>query len=192
VTEADRSAIILELAAQLRAHGSWAGETHVQKAAYVMQELLGVPSEFRFVLYKHGPFSFELRDFLNRMETWGYIRFEEQPYPYGPKIIEGDLPAMLRSESDAPKLYGKGIEFVARQLGMCNVSELERISTALFIERDSSVSAEERAERLNTLKPHVSLKEASRAFERLEEIRRAATDGGFSLAGRGLGMGSAN
>ena len=178
--DADRSAIVLELASQLRSHGSWAGETHVQKAAYLMQELLGVPADFRFVLYKHGPFSFDLRDFLNRMDTWGFIRFEEQPYPYGPKITEGELSPSLRRQSEAPSLYAKQIEFVAKQLRSCNVSDLERIATALFIERDSSVPAEKRAERLVTLKPHISPTDAPRAFERLAEIRRAAANESFS------------
>ena len=71
------------------------GGTHIQKAAYLLQELLGVPSGFKFVLYKHGPFSFELRDSLNRLEAWGGIQTEEQPYPYGPKIIDGPLSGRL-------------------------------------------------------------------------------------------------
>ena len=39
-------------------------ETHVQKAMYLMQELLEVPTEYSFILYKHGPFSFDLSDEL--------------------------------------------------------------------------------------------------------------------------------
>ena len=75
----DRSAILLDLAAQLREHGSWTGETHVQKAAYFVQELLGVPSGFRFVLYRHGPFSFDLRASLNKLEAWAAFRQRSSP-----------------------------------------------------------------------------------------------------------------
>jgi hypothetical protein len=49
-------AIIKELADA----GSWCGETHIQKTAYVAKELLGVPIAASFILYKHGPYSFDL------------------------------------------------------------------------------------------------------------------------------------
>jgi uncharacterized protein YwgA len=77
VNDIDRSAILLDVAEQLNANGSWTGETHIQKAAYLMQELLGVPSGFKFVLYRHGPFSFGLRDSLNKLETLGCIGFAQ-------------------------------------------------------------------------------------------------------------------
>lgn len=59
-----RDAVILSLIENLRAKGSWCGETHIQKATYFVQELLRVPLEFEFVLYKHGPYSFDLSDEL--------------------------------------------------------------------------------------------------------------------------------
>ncbi len=183
VNDIDRSAILLDLAAQLRANGSWTGETHIQKAAYFMQELLGVPSGFKFVLYRHGPFSFDLRDSLNKLETWGCIRTEEQPYPYGAKIVEGPTSGTLRTSSSVAGEYAYPIEFIAEQLGKAKVSELERIATALFIEFDRNVRPEDRPERLVQLKPHISREEAPRAFERLREIRTAAVAAGFHAAG---------
>ena len=38
-----RSAILLTLVEELHAHGSWCGETHVQKCVYFAQELFKVP-----------------------------------------------------------------------------------------------------------------------------------------------------
>ena len=183
MNDIDRSAILLDLAAQLREHGSWTGETHVQKAAYFLQELLGVPSGFRFVLYKHGPFSFDLRASLNKLETWGGIQTEEQPYPYGAKIVEGPRSGMLKTASKNRDEYASQIQFVARQLGKANVSELERVATALFIELDPNVKAEDRPARLVTLKPHISREEAPKAFARLREIRSEAIKAGFSVQG---------
>lgn len=177
----DRSAILLDLAAELRAHGSWTGETHVQKAAYLMQELMGVPSGFKFILYRHGPFSFDLRDSLNKLETWGYIQTEEQPYPYGPKIVEGPMSGTLKTASKDRQEYVRPIQFVAQQLGKANVSELERVATALFIELDPNVNSEDRPERLIRLKPHIRREEAPNAFARLREIRSAALNAGFSV-----------
>jgi hypothetical protein len=183
VNDIERSAILLDLAAQLRANGSWAGETHIQKAAYFMQELLSVPSGFKFVLYWHGPFSFDLRDSLNKLETWGCIQTEEQPYPYGPKIVEGPTSGKLKSVSTVPQEHAKSIQFVAQQLGKAKVSELERVATALFIELDPNVSPADRPDRLVKLKPHISREEAPNAFERLAGIRSAARDAGFSVQG---------
>ena len=56
--------VITRLIETLRERGSWCGETHVQKAAFFLQELMEVPTRFHFILYKHGPFSFDLRDEL--------------------------------------------------------------------------------------------------------------------------------
>lgn len=179
MNDIDRSAILLDLAAQLRAHGSWTGETHVQKAAYLLQELLGVPSGFKFVLYRHGPFSFDLRDSLNKLEAWGCIRTEEQPYPYGPKIIEGPTSGKLRTASKDREEYLPQIQFVAQQLGKAKVSELERVATALFIELDPNVKPEDRPDRLVSLKPHISRQDAPTAFERLGEIRSAGLNAGI-------------
>jgi hypothetical protein len=36
-------AVLLSLIQQLRENGSWCGETHIQKSAYFLQEMLGVP-----------------------------------------------------------------------------------------------------------------------------------------------------
>jgi hypothetical protein len=186
VNDIERSAILLDLAAQLRVYGSWTGETHVQKAAYLMQELLGVPSGFKFVLYRHGPFSFDLRDYLNKLETWGCIQTEDQPYPYGPKIVDGPTAGKLKMASKDRQEYFRPIQFVAQQLGKAKVAELERVATALFIELDPTVKPEDRTERLVSLKPHISRAEAPNAFARLREIRSAAIDAGFSVLGKNV------
>ena len=55
-----QDAVLVGLARRLYEQGSWTGETHIQKAAYLLHELRDVPFDFAFILYKHGPFSFEL------------------------------------------------------------------------------------------------------------------------------------
>jgi hypothetical protein len=55
----ENASLIVALVEKLRENRSWAGETHLQKATYVLKRVLGVPIEFRFILYKHGPFSFD-------------------------------------------------------------------------------------------------------------------------------------
>jgi len=45
-----KAAILTRLARELRASGSWCGETHMQKAVYLLQDLLDVPTERSRVL----------------------------------------------------------------------------------------------------------------------------------------------
>jgi uncharacterized protein YwgA len=86
VKRLQRAAVLIDLVERLRAHDSWCGETHLQKAAYLLQQLADVDLDYDFVLYKHGPFSFDFRDELNELLVDGIIRYEPQPPPYGPRI----------------------------------------------------------------------------------------------------------
>ncbi len=175
----EQSALILDLAVQLRNHGSWTGETHVQKGAYLLQSLLGVPSGFEFVLYKHGPFSFDLRESLNQMEAERFIELREQSYPYGPTIVEGKAAGRLRASTDVSQRYARPLAFIAGQLGSAKVADLERIATALYVTLERGIVPSERVRRLVALKPHIPVVEATAAFGRLEEIRAAAHNAGL-------------
>jgi uncharacterized protein YwgA len=174
MTTLDQASIILKLAALLRKNGSWAGETHIQKSAYFLQELLGVPTSWQFILYKHGPYSFDLTEALNFMEAQDFIRWEPKPFPYGPSISTGARGEQLRDEFPSmPKRYAKQIEFVAQKLGPKGVSDLERISTALYATLEGWPE-QDRAERIIELKPHVTPQEARQAVNELDSIRNNA------------------
>ncbi|CAG0962907.1 hypothetical protein METP2_00910 [Methanosarcinales archaeon] len=166
-----RDAVILSLIENLRAKGSWCGETHIQKATYFIQELLGVPLEFEFVLYKHGPYSFDLSDELTAMRADALLKLQPQPYPYGPsfshtigsKLIKKRYPKTL-------KKYNPMVRFIADKLGDKGVTELERLATALYVTREINIdnSIESRAQCIHKLKPHVSLDEARDAIRAVD------------------------
>jgi hypothetical protein len=158
MNQLQRAAILSMLTEALRSKGSWAGETHVQKAAFMLQHAAGVPLDYDFILYKHGPFSFDLRDELNDFNAEGLLVSDPQPYPYGPKLHVTDLGAKnIERHPKTTGQYGDAVARVADFLGARNVSSLERIATALLlIEESSSASDEEIADRLVSLKPHVS------------------------------------
>ena len=171
-----RASLVLTLGNKLRSQGSWTGETHLQKATYVLQELLRVPTGFEFVLYKHGPFSFDLKALLSAMEADSFIRWVPQ-YPYGPTMEEGGSAEQLLTQfPKKPKEYSRQIDFVARKLGPYRVTDLEKLATALYVihERNGTVherrTARERAARINELKPHISIAEAQRAVAELDEL----------------------
>ena len=157
-----RAALLLRLIERLRQRGSWCGETHLQKATLFLQDLMQVPLGFEFILYKHGPFSFDLRDELTALRADELVRLEPQR-PYGPRIATTDRSAYIQGiYSKTLKKHDQGISFVAEKLGSKGVADLERLATALFVTQraDTGASIEERARTLTTLKPHIAQEDA--------------------------------
>jgi hypothetical protein len=170
-----RAALLTALADSLRKKGSWCGETHLQKATYFLQELQKVPVGCEFVLYKHGPFSFELRDELTAMRSDGLFDLLQQ-WPYGPTLVPTPKSKQLRQQY--PKMlqkYEKQLNFVCSQLAKQNVSELEKLATALYIRLEKpSKSESQRAKYLHSLKPHVSLDDSLDAVQTVDSIVKRA------------------
>lgn len=173
-----RSVIILSLVESLLQEDSWCGETHIQKATYFLQELLQVRLGFDFILYKHGPFSFDLSDELMAMRADHWVQLKSRP-PYGPSIVPGENAGRLRALFPKTiKKYKERVEFVAKELGSFGVAELERIATALYVSLSDSTRGDDvinkRAARINKVKPHISLEEAHRSLESRWEIGNRA------------------
>lgn len=172
-----REAIVAELDKKLAARDSWCGETHLQKSIYFLQELLGVPTGFRYILYKYGPFSRELREELGTMRADGFLELVPQPAPYGPKLTA--TPAadrqLITRWPKTLKRYDDQLDFVADKLGGLGVGALEQFATALWVSREiPQTSRPEQATRINQLKPHVSPMQALDALEQVADIAQEA------------------
>lgn len=175
-----RAAVLASLLKHLDEKGSWCGETHLQKATYFLQGLLEVPLGYDFILYKHGPFSFDLSDELGRLEA-DYL-FEEvsKPRPYGPSYrLAGDAWDKLnRWEGKTIAQAEDAVAFVAEHLGDKNVAELERLATALFATTDERAGAgktvDARAKWIVGVKPHITLPQAREAVQKVDSIIEAA------------------
>lgn len=175
----EQAGIVLRLSEALRQGGSWTGETHIQKAAYFLQHLLDVPTGFEFVLYKHGPFSFDLRATLTFMEAEDLVRWQPRSFPYGPSLQPGpDHDYLRRHCGGFVAAYEPRINFLAERLASRDVKDLERLATALFVTLGND-RLEDRAARLNFLKPHVQMEEARMAVEHLDEIVAEASGRGY-------------
>lgn len=171
-----RSAILLTLIEELQAQGSWSGETHIQKSTYFLQGLTGVPLDLRFILYKHGPFSFDLRAELAAMHAKSLVGLRVQPYPYGPSLVPGPSAGLLKKIYPVTsRRYRQQIEFIARKLGPRRVVELEKLATGLYVMLEEKASGRRRATRIHQLKPHVSLVEAQASLAELDEILHDAS-----------------
>ncbi len=122
-----------------------------------------------------GPFSFDLRDALSSMRAEGFLAWEVQPFPYGPSLKEGELGPALKSQfSAAAERYKKQIRFVAEKLGNKDVRALERFATAIFVTLDLDTPPDQRAAKINELKPHVSMPEAEQAVREADEFLKEA------------------
>ena len=163
-----RRATILRLVEAMHGAGSWAGETHMQKCVFSMQALLGVRTNYAFVLYKHGPYSFDLRNELSAMMASLELDVEPHP-PYGPSFIRG--PRRMQ-DVELPQRIESAIAFVGKNLSILDTRQLERLSTALLLQVNyPSWSSEQLAIKINQIKPHIPVPEARAAVDRAAELR---------------------
>ena len=167
-----RQALLAALIGKMDENGSWCGEAHIQKANYFFECLLNVPTEYDFIFYKHGPYSFDLHDDLNTMRGNNLLRLQAYP-PYGPSVEVTDNGENFKKKFPKTiKSYEKQLDFIAKHLATENVSELERLATALWVtlDKDNVNSGESRADLLVELKPHINAEQAEEAVQRVDQI----------------------
>lgn len=171
-----RYAVLLDVIKKLRAKGSWCGETHIQKAAFVLQQISKSKLGYKFVIYKHGPYSFELRDELTAMKASEIVELTFPQQGYGPSIKPTKFGEKLYEVNrDEIGKYAKISDFVADWFRSKDVRYLEKVATAFFItSKHPREPVSSRAKRLVTLKPHVDLVGAEEAVRIVDEKRLEA------------------
>jgi len=172
MTQTQKDVVLLSFIVCLKDNGSWCGETHIQKSAFFFQELLGVPLGFDFILYKHGPYSFDLKDGVTAQMADGLLAVTPRE-PYGPSLFPGTNSKTLLDRYPKTRLqYQRQAEFIASRLAAQNIAGLERLATALFVTRRETTNGgvDERAARLNTLKPHIPLDVARAAVVEVDQL----------------------
>lgn len=166
-----QEAVLVGLSRRMSEKGSWTGETHLQKAAYLLSELRDVDFDFDFILYKHGPFSFELRDELAEMRSEGLIRSFVQNPTYGPRLLPTKGGKSLEETlASSTERYEGSLEWIAETLGGRDVMELERLATAMWMTRKQGGSVRERAEAVVEVKPHISIEAATLSVEEIDRL----------------------
>lgn len=163
-----QAAILGAFVEKVRAAGHACGETLLQKAAFVMKELFGVPLSDDFRIHYYGPFSFQLRNRLSLLEAEEFLRVS--PRDLGVTYDTGERFAQLREQFPRTiARYQRAIDFAALQLGSLGVKELEPLTTALFVTRQQpGADAAARAARLMEIKPHVKSAEARAAIAKVD------------------------
>jgi len=179
MTNLKEGAIIVSLIDALNQRGSFCGETHVQKGAYFLRELAGVPLESPFTLYLYGPYSFRLHELLNQLRAEELVKLE--PKPMGASWRPGDRYALLRSTFPATlSKVERPVEFVADRVARLGVLELEPLATALYVTTtNGELSREERAQELRAIKTRLDEATARSAVETIDQWQVEARSAGI-------------
>lgn len=131
---------------------------------------------------KHGPYSFDVTAMLMSMRADRVLSLVPQS-GYGPSFtIETAMKSIYdRYRSEIEQIRPK-IEKVASHFGPKNVSDLERVATAIYVTlKRPHDSIEARATELNRVKPHIkipvalsSVAEADQFFQIVSQVGNAA------------------
>jgi hypothetical protein len=170
--------VTLKLLDSLREHGSWGGETHLQKAAYLLKEMYNVPLDNEFVLYKHGPFSFDLRDEMAQLKTARQVQVEPQPAPFGPKLGISQVGQNLLNRLQYRwEPYREQINQVAQWLSDYGVKKLEQLATAWHVISETPQGNRSAWQaRLQEIKPHIGEEDAQAAIAEILERKQALSE----------------
>ncbi len=169
-----RCALLVDLIKQLHERGSWCGETHVQKAMFILQDIAKANLGYKFVIYKHGPYSFNLSNELTGMRAVGILELNFPRDGYGPSVGVTEFGERVYNvNKENIEKYDAVAKFLAEWFSTNDVRYLERIATAYFVTaknpRDPAI---ERARKLNSLKPHVDMQAAEQAVRIVDEKRK--------------------
>ena len=180
LNEKARRALLVSLIEKMKNSSSWCGETHVQKCIYFLQDFLGVPLGFNYILYKHGPYSFDLNDELAFLRGNSFLKLHPRR-PYGPSLSLGERGQILKNKyEEVINQYNNEIDFVVEVLANKPVTELERVATALYVEEEKNQDTDEGiVSEMVRLKPHINKKEAREALEYLKMIEKRALEIGL-------------
>ncbi len=157
-------AIILGVIENLHKNGSWTGRTHVQKTLSLLNDRGSMQIPFEFVIYRHGPYSFDVESELAQMRSYGALEVEPNSQGYGVVLSPGPQADLARKIKPLSEEDQKAIEDACCFVGAWGVAKLEQIATTSWIRKKENVSDREGvAKRLHQLKPHIPVEEGKHA-----------------------------
>ena len=144
--------MILRAIEGLRGKGSWTGKTHVIKTLFLASCRTQLP--FDYILYKHGPYSFDVETELEQMRSYRAVD-SSLVSGYGPQLKEGPGKEFLTEHRMDPA-QAAAIDEACRFVGSSDVAKLEALASVAWIRnREGVTSAHAVVARLRELKPHI-------------------------------------
>ncbi len=149
--------------------GSWCGETHLQKAVYFLKEVFRAPIDFEYILYKYGPFSFELRDELTEMRACSLFDLMVKEAGYGPSYVPTPKGGeFLEKHQGTISDNLQSIDEISEILSDKGVKELEGMATALWIIRNEKAVGQDLdaiTKKVTKYKPQINADDARKSAE---------------------------
>ena len=128
------------------------GKTQFQKLIYFLQET-GTPLGFKYEIYHYGPYSFDLSNSMDTLDTLGVIEISTDADGYGFHISPGPF----AKNYDAPSKYAGSIDSLLKRLGSLSASNLEVKATLHFVnkvlQKKGKTDRDSVVEKVQALKP---------------------------------------
>lgn len=180
MTNQREGAIIVSLIDALNDRGSFCGETHVQKGAFLLKELTGAPIDSLFTLYLQDLYSFQIHKLLNELRAEELVSIE--PRRMGASWRPGERYHLLkRSYRLTIESARRQVDFVADRIARLETADLEPLATALYVSREKpSAAVEARVGSLREIKRSITETAAHTAVETVDTWLSEAREAGFS------------
>jgi len=139
------------------------------KLCYFLQVLKGVPLGYEFTLYSYGPFDSEVLADLQTAESFSVLESSLSHFPggYSYQITPADNATQaVRQANEFVKNYKAKIDWVATNFAARPASELELLSTIIFVDRQDKVDGRMHlANLVKAIKPQFSEGEILRKID---------------------------
>jgi hypothetical protein len=156
-----KHALILGMVENLRNEGSRTGKTHIIKGLMLAAAAKAEDVPFEFFLYKHGPYSTDIEENLEQMQSYGALTIAPAFDGYGVILKPGEMARYAKLRAPLSEEEEKAIGRVCQLIRSKNVGQLERLATAAWIRTRLGIQESDAvALKLTELKPHVSLSDA--------------------------------
>lgn len=173
--EGQRLRLLASVVQMLSEAGSWTGRMHIHKVLYFAQELLGLDSEYEFVLYQRGPYCFDLDADIRSLRSIGAVDITPKP-PYGPSYGVTALGKVLAEPSPVGGQMVANLRALASELGPKQAKELELLATTLYVLNNERPESDKAAiARVIRLKPQFSKDDAENAIQQVRQIQAASS-----------------
>lgn len=148
------------------------GRTAVMKLVYFLQAVRDVPLGYNFRIYTYGPYDGQVLDDLQATESAGAVRSESYEYDFGTGYSISATTAAHELARTADERFNQDLDWAVAEFGEQSAVELELASTIIFVDkRNASAgiqqSAEDLAEAVREMKPHITLDRISREVRHL-------------------------
>ncbi len=149
------------------------GRTALMKLCYFLQTLKGVPLGYDFTLYSYGPFDSEVLSDLQTAEALSILESSLTHFSggYSYQITASENAGQaIRHAQQHVSAYKAKIDWVAATFASRSASELELLSTIVFVDRHDSITDKQQMTKLvKAIKPQFGEPEILRKIDWLKK-----------------------